>query len=76
MAEHSTEVREGHPRTTVTLAPGERVSLCRCFESKKFPFCDGTHRELPGTGPVIVLAPPAPETAPPAQPQPQPQPQP
>ncbi|MCS7220390.1 MAG: CDGSH iron-sulfur domain-containing protein [Anaerolineae bacterium] len=59
MAEHSTEERNGHPRTTVRLQPGERVALCRCFGSKQFPFCDGTHREHPGRGPVIVEAPTA-----------------
>ena len=59
MAEHSTEEINGHPRTTVKLAPGERVALCRCFGSKKFPLCDGTHREVPGKGPVIVEAAPA-----------------
>jgi CDGSH-type Zn-finger protein len=57
MAEYSTEERNGHPRTTVRLQPGERIALCRCFGSKQFPFCDGTHREHPGRGPVIVEAP-------------------
>jgi len=57
MATHSTEEREGHPRTTVHLEPGERVALCRCFGSQKFPICDGTHRQHPGKGPVIVYAP-------------------
>lgn len=56
MAEHSTENRQGHPRTTVKLQPGERVALYRCFFSKDFPFCDGTHRQHPGKGPVIVEA--------------------
>ena len=59
MAQHSTEEINGHPRTTVKLEAGERIALCRCFGSKKFPMCDGTHREHPGKGPVIVEAPPA-----------------
>ncbi len=59
MAEHRTEKFNDHPRTTVTLEPGERVALCRCFGSQKFPFCDGTHRQHPGKGPVIVEAKPA-----------------
>ncbi len=59
LAEYSTEERNGHPRTTVRLDPGEKVALCRCFGSKKFPLCDGTHREHPGKGPVIVEARPA-----------------
>ena len=57
MPQVNTEEFNGHPRTTVKLEPGERVALCRCFGSKKFPFCDGTHREHPGKGPVVVEAP-------------------
>lgn len=57
MAKHSTEESEGRVRTVVELEPGERVALCRCFKSSKFPFCDGTHRQYAGTGPVIVQAP-------------------
>jgi len=38
------------------LHKGERrVALCRCFQSKDFPFCDCTHKTLPtNAGPVIV----------------------
>lgn len=59
MATHSTEEINGHPRTQVMLSPGEKVALCRCFHSKEFPFCDGSHRRVPvpGKGPVIVSAP-------------------
>ncbi len=53
MAEAQTQAGE-HPVTQVKLAPGEKVALCRCFQSKRFPFCDGTHKEHPGKGPVIV----------------------
>jgi len=53
----------GHPRTTVQMEPGERVALCRCFHSKNFPFCDGTHKQHPGKGPVIVEALEAPLSA-------------
>jgi CDGSH-type Zn-finger protein len=45
-----------HPRHIVKLEPGERVSLCRCFASHRFPFCDGTHNQHPGRGPVVVEA--------------------
>jgi CDGSH-type Zn-finger protein len=58
MAEHSTEERNGHLRTEVKLAAGEKVALCRCFGSGDFPFCDGTHKTLKSSvGPVIVSAP-------------------
>ncbi len=55
MATHTTEDRNGHLRTTVELQPGEQVSLCRCFKSKNFPFCDGAHKQEPtNVGPVRV----------------------
>ena len=46
-------------RSTVSCEAGKRVALCRCWQSKKFPYCDGAHRaynEEHGTalGPVIV----------------------
>jgi CDGSH-type Zn-finger protein len=25
------------------VAAGEKVSLCRCYRSKRFPYCDGSH---------------------------------
>ncbi|MCS6923564.1 MAG: CDGSH iron-sulfur domain-containing protein [Fimbriimonadales bacterium] len=56
MATYQNEDRMGHLRTTVQIEPGERVALCRCFHSKNFPFCDGTHKQHPGKGPVIVEA--------------------
>lgn len=64
MATHETEIRNGQKRTMIKLEPGERIALCRCFNSKNFPFCDGTHKEYPNQdrGPVIVEAPaPPPE---------------
>ncbi|KPL80998.1 hypothetical protein ADN00_00130 [Ornatilinea apprima] len=61
MAEHSTEEKNGYLKTWVTLHPGEKVSLCRCFKSKKFPLCDGTHK-LEGThGPVSIQVTPCEE---------------
>ncbi|RMD86132.1 MAG: CDGSH iron-sulfur domain-containing protein [Candidatus Dadabacteria bacterium] len=51
------ETKEGkHPLTTVTLRPGEKIALCRCHVSEKFPLCDGRHQECPGQGPVVVEA--------------------
>lgn len=54
MAEHETTWGD-HPRTTVRVRPGERVTLCRCFQSHNFPFCDGSHRQVEGRGPVTVI---------------------
>jgi len=41
------------------------VKFCRCFASKQFPFCDGSHVELnkqgiTNAGPLVVKAPPLP----------------
>ena len=57
MAEVEQTGKPEHPRHVVKLAPGERVALCRCFASQKFPFCDGTHNQMEGKGPAIVEAP-------------------
>jgi CDGSH-type Zn-finger protein len=48
-------------RATLTIKAGERLALCRCWQSKTFPLCDGAHRavnEEQGCclGPVIVSA--------------------
>ncbi len=56
MAEHSSEMRNGHLRTTVKIEPTETVKLCRCFASKNFPFCDEAHKTLDNEeGPVVVI---------------------
>ena len=35
-----------HQGNAFTIAPGkESVALCRCGQSQKRPFCDGTHRD-------------------------------
>jgi CDGSH-type Zn-finger protein len=40
---------------------GKRVAFCRCWQSGKFPYCDGTHKKLSAetgddVGPVVVTA--------------------
>lgn len=42
------------PKTVAKLKPGEVVAFCRCYASKKFPLCDGSHKDQPGKGPVVV----------------------
>lgn len=47
------------PVHQISLAAGEKVALCRCWQSKKFPICDGMHKCLKDKngrfpGPVIV----------------------
>lgn len=55
-----------HPeRHRETIPQGKTVAFCRCWQSAKFPYCDGTHRKVSAeTGdhvaPVVVTAgPPA-----------------
>jgi CDGSH-type Zn-finger protein len=39
----------------ISIKSNEKLVLCRCFESSKFPLCDGSHRELQlDKGPIIV----------------------
>ncbi|PAA68274.1 hypothetical protein BOX15_Mlig030320g1, partial [Macrostomum lignano] len=38
---------------------GEKVAMCRCWRSKKFPYCDGSHNQHNATtgdnvGPLLV----------------------
>ncbi|HIC76367.1 MAG TPA: hypothetical protein EYO89_00695 [Candidatus Dadabacteria bacterium] len=42
------------PVSQILIESGEKIAVCRCFKSKKFPYCDGTHKEHPGTGPAVV----------------------
>ncbi len=57
-----------HPeRETITLGPEERKALCRCWQSKTFPYCDGSHqayndRTGDTLGPIIVTGQPQHDT--------------
>jgi len=58
MPQIANEERNGRLRTTLTLQPGEKVSLCRCQKSADLPFCDGTHKTCETTfGPLVVIVP-------------------
>lgn len=53
-----TEEHNGVTRTIVELEEGEEVSICRCWQSGKFPFCDGKHKHIETTyKPIRVRAP-------------------
>ena len=42
-------------KDNITIQPGETVALCRCWKSKTFPKCDGSHRALTTSeGPIVV----------------------
>ncbi len=51
-----------HPdRHKEEVPAGKNVAFCRCWQSDKFPYCDGAHRKLnaetgDALGPVIVTA--------------------
>ena len=50
-----------HPaRHNETLKPGEKKAFCRCWKSKTFPYCDGSHRDIANLdadiGPIIIEA--------------------
>lgn len=51
-----------HPARLETCRPEahERVAYCRCWKSKKFPLCDGSHREHNAEtgddlGPLVIM---------------------
>jgi CDGSH-type Zn-finger protein len=53
--QHTTTHQSGHIRTSVTMRRGEVISLCRCWQSKNFPLCDGSHKYIEGEkGPVVI----------------------
>lgn len=48
------------------FAQDGKVSFCRCFASKQFPFCDGSHVQLnkegiTNAGPLVIKAPDVPK---------------
>lgn len=50
-----------HPDRHQLDLEGDKIALCRCWKSKKFPYCDGSHRQYnqehnDNLGPVIVCA--------------------
>tara|TARA_B100000073_G_scaffold318285_1_gene296292 strand:+ start:884 stop:1060 length:177 start_codon:yes stop_codon:yes gene_type:complete len=56
MAEIKNEEAKDKAFVEITIQPGEKIALCRCFKSANMPYCDGAHKEVPGTGPAIVDA--------------------
>ena len=55
MSEITSAEKNGHIRHMVTLEPDEKIMLCRCYKSEKFPLCDLSHAQCEGeVGPVIA----------------------
>jgi CDGSH-type Zn-finger protein len=51
-----------------TVPYGKRIAFCRCWQSEKFPYCDGSHNKVnsekgDNVGPVKVTAVPEEEAA-------------
>ena len=61
MPEITTLEKNGHIRHIIKAQPGEQFLLCRCYQSKEFPFCDGSHRQVESNvGPAAIeIVPPA-----------------
>ncbi|CAJ1402899.1 unnamed protein product [Effrenium voratum] len=65
---YNTEKYDKYHHLIQYAAPGEakKVSVCRCWQSKKFPYCDGTHKKLieagDNVGPYVVKVNPKPAT--------------
>lgn len=55
MPEFTTQEKNGHIRHIVKGEPGEKIFLCRCYGSKQFPFCDGSHNQAHhNIGPAVI----------------------
>ncbi len=51
-----TKKQSGQIRTTITMRRGEAIALCRCWQSDKFPLCNGYHKQIEDDkGPVVIL---------------------
>lgn len=40
----------------VNLKEGEETYICQCGETKKTPYCDGSHKQTDGIRPLIYIA--------------------
>lgn len=52
------KINPGHPpKQQIDIEA--RVAICRCWQSKKFPYCDGSHHKFNAEnnedlGPIII----------------------
>jgi len=66
LKQHKQEVpmintRERPDRHNESVPLGKTIALCRCWQSGKFPYCDGTHRKVNAehgdhVGPAVIKA--------------------
>lgn len=53
---------DNHPPRHESAPDKPKVCYCRCWKSKKFPYCDGSHREYnaetgDNLGPMVIVTP-------------------
>ena len=46
MAEIKNEEAKDKAFVEITIQPGEKIALCRCFKSANMPYCDGAHKKF------------------------------
>eukprot|EP00275_Glaucocystis_incrassata_P000383 EC119005.1.p1 GENE.EC119005.1~~EC119005.1.p1 ORF type:complete len:106 (+),score=17.58 EC119005.1:159-476(+) len=50
-------------KASETVESGKTIAVCRCWQSEKFPYCDGSHNQVNSkgdkVGPYVVTAGPS-----------------
>jgi CDGSH-type Zn-finger protein len=52
-------INDGKAQREELVLSADKVALCRCWQSSKFPYCDGSHHQYnkehgDDLGPIIV----------------------
>jgi len=52
--EQSKPTKNNHPIDRIEAQPGDNIAICRCWAATNMPYCDGSHKSIPGRGPAII----------------------